>query len=148
MLAAKKIEFFLQAGDIFKLKPDRQAAHGAKIAAIISEIGVHEAQISSKRESSAKRQLSTLDESSANTAKKGRSRTPWTDSEVKCLVQARTLHTNKFQEYNKKSLNQKWDVVTDTFNNGSQQSNTVFALSTIFTLFSTPPQPSTLNPKP
>ena len=73
MLAAKKIELArLQSIDISKLKPGRQAAHEAMIAALSSEIGVYEAKISSKGKSSVKRQLSTLDESSANTAKKGR----------------------------------------------------------------------------
>ena len=93
----------------------------AKIAAAISEIGVYEAKITSKGESSVKRQLSTSDESSANTAKKPR--TLWTDSDVRRLVQARTLHNNKFQEHNN-NMNQKWDIVTDTYNNGSQQSET------------------------
>ena len=52
MLAAKKIELArFQARDISKLKPDRQAAHEAKIAAIISEIRVYEAKFSSKEES-------------------------------------------------------------------------------------------------
>ena len=122
MAAAKKNELArLQAKDISKLKPDRLAAHEAKIAAVISEISVYEAKITSKGESSVKRQLSTSDESSANTAKKPR--TLWTDSDVRRLVQARTLHNNKFQEHNN-NMNQKWDIVTDTYNNGSQQSET------------------------
>ena len=54
-------------------------------------------------------------------AKKGR--TSWTDNEVRRLVQARTLHNDKFQ-YHNRNMNQKWDIVTDTFNNGSQQSET------------------------
>ena len=38
MAAAKKIELAsLQAKDVSKLKPDRLAAHEAKIAAVISE---------------------------------------------------------------------------------------------------------------
>ena len=73
MLAAKKIELArLQSIDISKLKPGRQAAHAAMIAALSSQIGVYEAKISSKGKSCVKRQLSTSDESSANTAKKGR----------------------------------------------------------------------------
>ena len=85
MAAAKKIELAsLQAKDVSKLKPDRLAAHEAKIAAVISEIGVYEAKISNKGESSVKRQLSTSDESSANTVQKAR--TLWIDSDVRRLV--------------------------------------------------------------
>ena len=62
----------LQAIDTSKLKSGRQAAHKAMIAAISSEIGMYEAKISSKGESSVNSQLATSDESSANTAKKGR----------------------------------------------------------------------------
>ena len=39
------------------------------------------------------------------------------------------MNNNKFQEHSN-NTNQKWDIVTDTFNNGSQQSetNTDFSL--------------------
>ena len=122
MLAAKKIELArFQARDISKLKPDRQAAQEAKIAAIISEIRVYEAKFSSKEESGVKRQLPTSDENSANTVKKAR--TLWTDNDARRLVQARTLHNDIFQEHNN-NTNQKRYIVTDTFNNGSQQSDT------------------------
>ena len=109
----------LQAIDTSKLKSGRQAAHKAMIAAISSEIGMYEAKISSKGESSVKRQLSTSDESVRPTLQRkvGLSELI-VKSDALCRPEPSVHSNDKFQE-NNSNMNQKWNIVTDTFNNGS-----------------------------
>ena len=115
MLAAKKIELArLQSIDISKLKPGRQAAHAAMIASLSSQIGVYEAKISSKGKVSSVNCL--LQTKAAPTLqRKVGLRELIVKSDALCRPEPCIMTS---LEHNS-NMNQKWDIATDTFNDGS-----------------------------